>query len=497
MSVVIAEKLIALAAGAALVLAPASIALSGLGLPGSYGAATAIALTHVAIPFLALGWLSISQTPWKAGLFAVASWSALAGALVAVSPSLALLSGLLLFLVVARGDTTTRIRMLLANEPTGEVDSETVETDTRIELTRDGTVARAIGEMASQIRSRRPFIDHVHLADRIAFLETLADVSKTRRTCADLELRLDLAAPGEPQSFQSLAVDIAPSGEGVTLTLKKAAPQQEQVEVGPSDMQKRFLATVSHELRTPLNSIIGFSDILRRDIFGSLANDRQREYVNLIHSSGVHLLNVVNTILDVSKINAGTYAIHREPFDLDTVAQECVSMLQPQAGAKGVRLELVSTAPIEQADADRRAIKQIAINLLSNAIKFTDSGGLVSLTTERCDDGFVLSVCDTGIGMSDAELGIIGAPFAQVDNAYTRRCEGTGLGLTVVSGLVQLHGGSLDVKSKPGEGTEVRAFIPKGEDGDTTALETGASTASVARVGKQNGTNGSIVRLAG
>ncbi|WP_223477130.1 sensor histidine kinase [Oricola indica] len=487
----VAERLVGLAAGAAFIIAPVCIALSGFGLPGTYGAAAAIALAHVAIPFLALGWLSISRTPWSAGVFAIACWSALAGTLVAVSPILALANGFVLFLVVGRYVTASRVRLLMASPPTEA--EETLPQNTRIELTRRGKIRSATGKRAGLFPVRGQFIDQVHVADRIAFLEAIADVSEKSRMPRSITVRVDLASPGEPQSFSSMRLDLAATGEFVALVLKEEAAE---ADVADNDAQKRFLATVSHELRTPLNSIIGFSDILRRDMFGPLANDRQREYVNLIHSSGSHLLGVVNTILDVSKISAGTYAIHRETFDLGMVAQECAAMLQPQAAVKGVTLEFDSSGDVAQADADRRAMKQIAINLLSNAIKFTEAGGTVRMTIECDEGGFALRVSDDGIGMSDADLAVIGAPFSQVDNAYTRSCEGTGLGLTVVTGLVQLHGGSLDVKSKAGEGTEVTVFIPVGKE--CASIDAGDEQVFLDAPGKaRRKVNSSAVRLAG
>lgn len=492
----LAEKLIALAAGAAFLVGPVCLALSGFGLPGTYGSAAAIALAHLAIPFLALGWLSISRNPWTAGVFALASWSALAGTLIAIAPLVALASGLVLFLVAGRQRAAARIHYIMP--PALERREEAGERPdlSLVELAQDGAVLRAGGRYAENFPVGRPFVERVHLADRIAFLAEMANVAGKPGARSELSARVDLTPAGQPQSFQAMQIELSMDESAMRLKLRKPDGERAQTEL---ETEKRFLATVSHELRTPLNSIIGFSDILRRDLFGPLANERQREYVNLIHSSGTHLLSVVNTILDVSKLNAGTYAIHREPFDLSAVVKECVSMLRPQAEAKRITVQVDSSATISEAEADRRAIKQIAINLLSNAIKFTDVEGLVRIAVERRGDGFVLRVRDTGIGMSDVELDRIGTPFAQVDNAYTRRCEGTGLGLTVVAGLVRLHGGSLDVRSEPGEGTEVTIFVPAAinDDPDTKTVgkeeqkQVGGDTPAL------NGERGNTVRLAG
>ena len=495
----LAEKLIALAAGATFVVGPMCLVLSGFGLPGTYGAATAIALAHLAIPFLALGWLSIYRKPWQTGIFTLASWSALAGTLIAVSPILALTSGLVLFAVAGSLGTARRVEGLMAPvtaAPVAKTAPEPVREATRAELSRDGIVKRVKGVLATQIQRDRPFVEHVHLADRIAFLAALADVTGKREARSEIAAKINLARTGDPQSFETMSLELTSDNGVVHLSLRKPDQPAAPVEAGPG-IEKQFLATVSHELRTPLNSIIGFSDILRRDLFGPLANERQREYVNLIHSSGAHLLAVVNTILDVSKLNAGTYAIHRDPFDLNAVVRECASMLRPQADAKEVAVELDIDAAADEADADRRAIKQIVINLLSNAIKFTDTGGTIRLGTEAKEDGFVLKVRDTGIGMSDDDLRLIGTPFTQVDNAYTRTCEGTGLGLTVVTGLVQLHGGSLDVKSVPGEGTEMTIFIPGAVRQEEDAWKVGNNDGGTAQGTGQPGANTNTIRLAG
>ena len=495
----LAENLIALAAGATFIVGPMCLVLSGFGLPGTYGAATAIALAHLAISFLALGWLSIHRKPWSTGIFALASWSALAGTLIAVSPLLALTSGLVLFAVAGSHGTARRVESLMtpeksapAIEPAPAVERE----GTRAELTHEGIVKRVRGSFATQIHRDRPFVENVHLADRIAFLAALADVTGKREARSEITARINVARSGAPESFEAVRLELTADEAAIHLLLRKPEDAPADAKAEPS-IERQFLATVSHELRTPLNSIIGFSDILRRDIFGPLANERQREYVNLIHSSGAHLLAVVNTILDVSKLNAGTYAIHRDPFDLNAVVRECASMLRPQADAKEVSVQLDLDAAANEADADRRAIKQIAINLLSNAIKFTGAGGTIHIGTQTRDDGFLLKVRDTGIGMSDDDLRLIGTPFTQVDNAYTRSCEGTGLGLTVVTGLVQLHGGSLDVKSVPGEGTEMTIFIPGAIRHERGAREIGNNNDGQPTGTGRSDANTNTIRLAG
>ena len=463
--VFLAERLIFLAACATFVVAPACFISSGILLPGTYGAAAAIALVFITVPFMALGLLSASAAPWRIAFLAGAVWAVLTGTMVSVSPLIALTSGAALFLTAAwRGK-----RPGLGGSDNGVTGERTeLPADPKLpargiclSLARDGTIRNAVNAGADTFRAGRSFIDHVHLADRIAVMTAMSDA---HRGGGDVTItaRVDLARRGHVQSYEncSIAVEGSETGLLVTVTGTGEAADPAGDSNPPGVAQQQFLATVSHELRTPLNSIIGFSDVLRGDIFGALANERQREYVNLIHSSGNHLLSIVNTILDVSKLNAGTYTIHREGFDLNDTVGECVAMLGPQARQKSIRVTSDFDDRIADADGDRRAIRQVVINVLSNAIKFTRDGGDVIVSTRRKPMGWEISVCDNGIGMSQQELRLIGKPFIQADNDYTRTCEGTGLGLTVVSGLVALHGGTVDIRSREGEGTQIAVFIP-------------------------------------
>lgn len=503
-----AGRLIVLAACAAFGIAPLSVALSGFGLPGSYGAAMAIALTFMAIPFIALGWLSLAPQPLKAGVFAVVSWAALSGSLVAISPLIAAVSGAMLFAVAASGGTLRKAQDMLEEpasagaEPAEQQDGPCNET--RVELTPEGRVRSASGPRATVFASRRLFVDHVHLADRIEFQRALSDIAGGRSETVAATLRLNLSEPGEGQNFGSVALSLSRERGGLSITVREAAAgNDDDRSETQSPAKQRFLATVSHELRTPLNSIIGFSDILRQDLFGPMANERQREYVDLIHSSGTHLLQVVNTILDVSKIDAGTYAINREPFDLNATVAECASMMAPQARDRGVAVKFRPVEGDPEVMGDRRAVKQIVINLLSNAVKFTGRDGVVSVDAAYDAGGFTIRVRDTGIGMSGDELALVGKPFAQADNSYTRTCEGTGLGLAVVKGLVGLHGGSLDIESETGSGTIVSVFIPRSADlhdlplRNETEGKDGKKGSSREQGGTRRKEQGNVVRLAG
>ncbi len=222
----------------------------------------------------------------------------------------------------------------------------------------------------------------------------------------------------------------------------------------------RFLAAVSHELRTPLNAILGFSDMLLHEMFGPFSDPRQKEYVGLVRDSGQHLLEVVTSILDVSKIECGAYTTEPEPFRFIEAVDMCRSMMQLQAEAKAITLATQTPSDLGEINADRRAVQQILINLVSNAIKFTPDGGNVDIGAKRIGSRLHFWVSDTGIGIAEENLGDLGKPFMQIQNGYTRAFEGTGLGLSLVKGLVALHDGTMSVESAPGEGTKVTISLP-------------------------------------
>jgi len=238
--------------------------------------------------------------------------------------------------------------------------------------------------------------------------------------------------------------------------LDEAADQAAALEIAKS----RFLAAVSHELRTPLNAIIGFSDLLLHEAVSGPLPAKQSEHVGLIREAGNHLLAVVNSILDISKIEAGAYSIHPEPFELKSALELTVSLLDSQANDKGVALTIADRDAVGELDADQRAVHQILLNLVSNAIKFTPQGGRVMLSAARQGERIAIMVADTGIGIAADDLAGLGRPFAQVQNDYTRKFEGTGLGLSLVKGLVALHDGDLAIESAPGAGTTVTVSFP-------------------------------------
>jgi PAS domain S-box-containing protein len=224
--------------------------------------------------------------------------------------------------------------------------------------------------------------------------------------------------------------------------------------------KSRFLANMSHELRTPLNAIIGFSEVMKHEMFGPVGSAKYLEYTGLIHESGSHLLELINEILDMSKIEAGKFELTEEIFDLEEVAQAAVRFVKIQSDRSGVLLKCDISADVRTAFADKRAVKQILINLLTNGVKFTPRGGDVRVAASVEKHGLEISVSDSGVGIAPADLQRLGQPFEQVDGEHVRSKEGTGLGLALVKALAGLHGGSAVVESVLGEGTTVRVRLP-------------------------------------
>mgnify|MGYP001815685703 CR=1 FL=1 len=329
-------------------------------------------------------------------------------------------------------------------------------------------------------------VEHMHVSDRLRFLQA---IDRMRTGCdtqsidvrmrkgagaadADqfLHLSMQLVALRENGSLKGFVAQSTDNGEGLRLhgdLLRKT----EEAEAA-NEAKTRFLAAVSHELRTPLNAILGFSDLLSGEFLGASLSTEQREYVGLIRQSGQHLLEVINSMLDLSKIEAGRYELNLETFNIGEVVDTCEAMLAQQAGGKNI----VLTARVAKGDrkitACRRALQQILINLMANAIKFTEDNGIVTVDVSIADGWATMSVSDTGIGIAQSDLEKIGAPFVQVENQYARQYEGTGLGLSLVKGLVALHGGAFRIESAVKVGTTVTVLLPvdgpQQDRGDTT-----------------------------
>ena len=236
--------------------------------------------------------------------------------------------------------------------------------------------------------------------------------------------------------------------------LDAARVAAEQQNAGKS----RFLANMSHELRTPLNAIMGFSDIMRQRLFGPMG-ERYAEYSDLIHESGAHLLELINDVLDMSKIEAERFELTIETFDVRDAVEAVIRLMRGQADRYGVNLRGVLPIGPLFADADRRALKQIALNLISNALKFTPRGGSVTVTLHGLGDTLELVVADTGVGIAHGDLHRLGQPFEQAGNREQRQA-GSGLGLSLVRAFARLHNGEMVVESSIGEGTSVTIRLP-------------------------------------
>ncbi|HEY0438879.1 MAG TPA: HAMP domain-containing sensor histidine kinase [Xanthobacteraceae bacterium] len=225
--------------------------------------------------------------------------------------------------------------------------------------------------------------------------------------------------------------------------------------------KSRFLAQMSHELRTPLNAILGFSEVMKSEVFGAHAVPTYKEYAGDIHSSGVHLLNLINEILDLSRIEAGRYELNEEPVSLAAVVEDCHHLLKLRAKTRGISIHEAFEPDLPRVWADERGVRQICLNLLSNAIKFTPQGGEIWLKVGwTASGGQYALVKDTGPGIPEEEISIVLASFGQGTNAIKSAEQGAGLGLPIVQGLMDLHGGTFTLRSKLREGTEVIVTFP-------------------------------------
>ena len=252
----------------------------------------------------------------------------------------------------------------------------------------------------------------------------------------------------------------------IELQLEKAAligdlSRAKEAAEQASRVKSHFLANMSHELRTPLNAIIGFSDVIRNQLFGPLGNPRYLDYVTDINHSGRHLLRLVNDILDLSKLEAGAVELASDRIDLHQLVAECMSLLRTQAAEHHLTLAIDMPSSLPCIHGDELRMKQVMLNLLSNAVKFSWPGGRVSVAAEATPAGeLTILVRDTGVGMTEAEVAVALQPFRQVESSVSRRHAGTGLGLPLAKSLVEKHGGTLRVTSARDVGTTVTVTLP-------------------------------------
>nr|WP_008192839.1 PAS domain-containing sensor histidine kinase [Roseibium alexandrii] len=236
--------------------------------------------------------------------------------------------------------------------------------------------------------------------------------------------------------------------------------QEEKTRAEAANQAKsEFLANISHELRTPLNAIIGFSDIMTQEMFGPLGTDRYADYCKDIYSSGTYLLNVINDILDMSKIEAGRMSIETEVVNASEAAEDAARIITGAASEKNIVIS-ADVADNLHVDVDKRALKQVLLNLLANAVKFTPDHGTVTLKARPRGDKVRFEVTDTGIGISERDIERLAKPFVQVENQFTKTHQGSGLGLAIARSLVELHGGKLAIESEVKKGTVVSFSLP-------------------------------------
>jgi cell cycle sensor histidine kinase DivJ len=338
------------------------------------------------------------------------------------------------------------------------------------------------GAPPHQLRGHGLF-DRVHVADRPAFLTALSDAAmqyanrsvefRVRRAPAvtaahrdphhvwvEMRCRPLTRGAGEPANGDDRQV-ISVMRDVSERKLQEQVLEAARAEAERANAAKsRFLATMSHELRTPLNAIIGFSDMLANEQTMNLDPPRRRDYAQMINESGHHLLDVVNGILDMSKIEAGNFTVTPEPFALAPAVESCCDLMALRAREVGIDLVMRLPGDLPEVFADRRAVKQILLNLLSNAVKFTDAGGRVTVSAAAEDGCVALSIADNGIGIGDDDLPRLGDPFFQAQSDYDRPRDGAGLGLSIVKGLLDLQDGRMQIASRLGEGTCITIRLP-------------------------------------
>jgi two-component system cell cycle sensor histidine kinase PleC len=244
------------------------------------------------------------------------------------------------------------------------------------------------------------------------------------------------------------------------VALTETLTRAQQVAESANRAKSHFLAGMSHELRTPLNAILGFADLIRQEMYGPIESARYRDYIDLIHQSGSHLLALINDVLDISKIEAGKMDLDVAAMDGGALLDHASRLMLDLAERRGVELRTEAETGCVL-HADERAIRQIMLNLLSNAIKFTPSGGNVRASVATQDGGVVIAVADSGIGMTPLDLEQAMKPYGQVRSEIATRSAGTGLGLPLSRSLAELHGGRLEVASEKGRGTTVSVWLPR------------------------------------
>lgn len=327
------------------------------------------------------------------------------------------------------------------------------------------------------------FVERIHVLDRPIYLKAL-DEARVHGTPRSVEMRMQCVR-NEQYNFIWVEASLSPvqeteheEGRYEVIAILRDITERKDQEVitqkahlaaeQANQSKSRFLATIGHELRTPLNAVVGFSDMMLSDIGGELTKDH-KEYVSLIRQSGTHLLDTVNMLLDMSKIEAGKFELQTSALEPASLIEPCFAIVASAAQAKNITLEAEKGTYLPPIIADERACRQILINLLSNAIKFSPEGATVKLRVRPKGTRVEFSVVDQGIGIAQSDIERIGEPFFQAHNGLARQYEGTGLGLSIVQGLTDLHGGEFKIKSTLNEGTTMIVLLPL--DGTKAAVD--------------------------
>jgi len=434
----------------ALCLAPlAASAAIGRGERLALGAAVSLAAVGVA----ALGGLTMRALPLSPAFAAILGVVALASTVIGLAAALVVLQRNIGLEDGRRRQAQARLRYALDEQP-----------HLLVAMEASGEVLGAWGaEPAGTegvVGAGRSIFDLVAPKDREVLRRALSQAAVAGAA------ETGFASAADPQSWLALSLRRASGGRLMAAVRDASAAHSREVELEQSKTEaeaqnagkSRFLANMSHELRTPLNAIMGFSDIMRQGLFGPLS-DRYAEYAELVHESGGHLLDLINDVLDMSKIEAERYELAREGFDARDPVSGVLRLMRGQADRAGVQLRgLLPREPLDVM-ADRRALKQIALNLISNALKFTPKGGTVTATLHADGSVLELVVADTGVGIGPEDLQRLGRPYEQAGEA-TQKAAGTGLGLSLVRSFAELHGGEMAIESRLGAGTTVTVRLP-------------------------------------
>jgi PAS domain S-box-containing protein len=323
------------------------------------------------------------------------------------------------------------------------------------------TTAEMLGRMISdtipphRAAETQALVERVLRGERVEAVET----ERVRKDGTVVAVALSVSPVTDPGGAVVGIASIARDITALKRTQEALLVAKEQAEIA-NRAKSTFLANMSHELRTPLNAIVGFSEMMKLGVFGRLGDDRYGGYVADIHASGLHLLDIINDLLDLAKIEAGKMQIEESVIVLDALVSQVARLMREQAQQAGVHLAAALDPTLPRLRGDARAIKQILLNLVSNAIKFTPRDGAVTIAALADAGGLALRVTDTGIGIAPDDIARLMQPFTQLETAEVRRHTGTGLGLALVQAMAELHGGAVTIASEPGRGTEVAVRLP-------------------------------------